>query len=129
MDIISVLNKKRIVYHADGVSDEEILKAENALGLKFAEEYADYLRMYALVVFDAHELTGICKSSRIDVVASTMRERNDNAELSNDMYLIEYVGVENLTIWQRSNGVIYEAEYKQKPHKIFDSLSEYIESL
>lgn len=126
-DILNVLKRKEHVYHLNGVSDEEILLAEDKLGVKFSDDYKIYLKLFGLLSFESHELTGICESARLNVVDSTLEELADNEFISNDMYLLEQVGVENMTIWQNTKGEVFEVAYKQAPQKICDSLLEYIE--
>lgn len=127
MTISELLETKANVYHLDGVSVEQITEAENALGFSFSEDYVEYLKEYGLLSYGVHELTGICKSSRLNVVDATKREKADNSNIVDDMYLLEMIGVENLTIWQNSNGEIFEVAYKNTPKKICDSLVDYIE--
>ena len=122
-----LLEKKNDVYHLDGAASKEITAIEETLGLKFAYDYKSYLSTYGLLSYDGHELTGICKSSRLNVLDSTKREKAENDAIMSNMYLLEYVGVENITVWQDSDGLVYEAEYKKPPVKICDSLCEYIE--
>lgn len=126
MSVKEIVMTKENVYHLEGVSDEEIIKAEEKLGLTFAEEYTTYLKEFGLLSYGVHELTGICKSIRLNVVDATIRERAENKNITDDMYLIEQIGVENMSIWQNSQGEIYEVAYGAIPQKIFDSLEEYI---
>ena len=127
MDIVELMKHKTNVYHLNAASDEDIIDCENKLNLRFSMEYIEYLKTFSLLSYESHELTGICKSERLNVVNSTQREKAENKLIPSDMYLIECVGVENVTIWQKENGEIYEVSYKNEPHKIFNSLKEYIE--
>ena len=72
-------------------------------------------------------MTGICDSPRLNVVEATLREKAENPNVPDDMYLLEQVGIENLTIWQNSKGEIFEVPYKGVPKKIYESLIEYID--
>lgn len=128
MSIIELLKSKQDFRHLDGVSTDEIDKAENELGLKFADDYREYLCQFALGAYDSHEFTGICKSPRLSVVSATKREKLENDNISDDMYLIEYVGMENYSIWQNTEGNVFGVPYMDVPKKIYDSLTEYIES-
>ncbi len=129
MVLEEILKEKKNVYHLNGAEDNVISDAEDRLGLEFAPEYKDYLKTYGLLSVGAHELTGICPSKRLNVVDSTLREKEDNAAIPNDMYLVEYIGVENLTIWQNTKGEVFEVPYKGSPLKIYDSLADYIKSM
>ena len=128
MTIKEILESKTNVYHLEGVSDDTISEAENILGLRFSNDYQEYLKTYGLLSYGAHELTGICKSARLNVVDATVREKAENSYIASDMYLLEQVGVENLSIWQNTEGEIFEVSYSQAPKKICDSLIEYMSS-
>lgn len=129
MTLSDVLKNKKNVHTLEhGVSDDEVTQAEVSLGLCFAKDYIAYLKQYALLSYDAHELTGLCKSQRLNVVDATKREKADNENIMSDMYMIEQIGVENLTIWQNSRSEIFEVPYKAMPRKICDSLLEYVDS-
>lgn len=56
--------------------EEEINEAENQLGVRFSEDYRAYLLNYGEVSFGSHELTGICRSERINVVNVTEEAKN-----------------------------------------------------
>lgn len=124
-----ILSTKHAVYHLDGCNEIDIVDAEERIGLTFAEDYIEYLKKFSLLSYDSHELTGLCSSTRLNVVDATLREKNENEFLDDDMYLLETVGVENMSIWQNSRGEVFEVMYKQKPKKIYDSLLDYIESV
>ena len=121
-----LLSNMKNVYHLEGATEDSISSAQFELGLSFADDYRDYLRQYSLLSYESHELTGLCKSDRLNVVSATKREKEDNSYISSDMYLIEQIGVENLTIWQDSKGNIYSVEYQKPPVLICNSLIDYI---
>lgn len=125
--LVTVLENKKNVYHKAGVDEKVLIDAETSLGLHFSNDYKEYLSNFGLISYESHELTGICESPRLNVVEATKREKAENEYLTEDMYLLEQLGVENLSIWQNTNGEIFEVPYKGKPRKIFDSLIEYIE--
>ena len=52
-------------------SKEQIADAENELKLKFSEDYKEYLSTFGAATFCGKELTGICSSERLSVVAVT----------------------------------------------------------
>ena len=79
-----------------------------------------------LATYGSHEFTGICDSTRLNVVDATKREREENEYIDDDMYLLEQIGVENYTIWQNTKGEVFGVCYKQQPKKISDSLEGYI---
>lgn len=123
--IVETLKSKSLLNSPNIVSEEEIYNAEEILSLKFAKEYKDYLSEFAYAVFDEHELTGICKISRLNVVDVTLEERNYN-NVPNDWYVIEQANIDGIVIWQSETGEIYQTAPNSEPIKLCDSLSEYI---
>ena len=57
-------------------SKEQIADAENELKLKFSEDYKEYLSTFGAATFCGKELTGICSSERLSVVAVTQCARS-----------------------------------------------------
>ena len=124
--IIEELNKKSCLYYEKGASIEAIKKAEEALGLKFDEDYKEYLRQFGSVSCGGHELTGISEDEALDVVKVTIynRERNQNVRIP--IYVIEETHIDGIVIWQAETGEIFQTGYKEVPEKIFESLMEYV---
>lgn len=109
-----------------GASPEQISQAEKQLGLSFAQEYREYLSTYGIAAFDGHELTGIAKSDRLNVVSITKKARVRYASVPADFYVIEQVDVEELIIWQSGSGEIYGCAPNYKVEKICNSLHDYV---
>ena len=63
VNIVDVLKGMPDYIGANGRSEEEILHAEKALGISFAEDYREYLAKIGLACFDGHELTGLTSAS------------------------------------------------------------------
>ena len=108
-----------------GRTEDEIRDSENLLGVKFAADYRCYLKEIGLACFDGHELTGICKATRLNVVDVTLLQRARIAE-TNFLYVIEETGLDEIVIWQNSNGIVYLSSSNKAPQKIYSSLREYI---
>lgn len=126
MDIISVLRSKEDLIASKGVEDDIINRAEKKLSIKFAPDYRKYLSNFGLAMFGGHEITGLGKDKRINVVDVTLSERERNSE-TNVLYVIEQTNIDSIVIWQSSKGTIYKTIGSSKPSKIFNSLIEYIE--
>lgn len=109
-----------------GSSSEQIAQAEQELGLSFSEEYREYLITYGVAAYDGHELTGLTKSQRINVVAATKEARKRYPDLPSDCYVIEEAGVEEIIILQNTKGEVYGCAPNFKLEKICDSLSAYV---
>ena len=126
-NIIDMLKEKDCFCSLKGVTEDEIKAAEQTLGLSFTKEYRAYLQAFGLASFQGHELTGIIKSPRLSVIAQTVAERNNNAHIPDDMYVIEIANIDGIVIWQGSTGEIFETIYDGVPTLICKSFSEYIE--
>lgn len=120
------LREKSYFYSANGVSTEKIEEAEKALGLKFAEDYKEYLTQYGVVSFGGHELTGICDESRLNVVNVTLENREKRPDIDKTLYVIEEANIDGIVIWQDVDGKIYQSGYKESAVKVYDSLLDYV---
>lgn len=105
----------------------EIIRAEQQLKLTFSKEYQEYLLAFGVASVFGHELTGITKTKRLNVVEQTIAERNRNSNVSDDLYIIEVTNIDGIVIWQKSSGEIYKTIYDGPPMLICSSLSDYIE--
>ena len=104
----------------------EINKAEKDLNLKFSEEYKSYLLNYGFATYEGHELTGICKAKRLNVVEVTKAERNNNPNVPNDCYVIETANIDGIVIWQNEDGLIFQSSPNTNSVELYNSLCEYI---
>ncbi len=125
-NIVNILESKKSLIAGEGVSVSYIKEAERMLKLEFAEEYKDYLLKFGIAAFDGHELTGITKSPRLNVVSVTLSEKLINPRINNDLYVIEETNVEEIVIWQNSKGEIYSSGPNIPLKKVCNSFSEYI---
>ncbi len=122
--IIELLKEKDDTFFGKGTSENEIEKAEKKLGLKFNSEYKEYLTEFGTALYDGHELTGLSRSKRINVVDVTLEERKE--DFPKDIYVIEQTGMEGIIIWQSTSGEIYYSTPSGELNKYCDSLSEYV---
>lgn len=123
MSIAESLNKKAVFIGGNGTAIEIIADAERALGLVFADDYREYLLSYSCGMYDGHELTGISKSARVNVVDVTLSLKQYDVSIPKDWYAIEETGIDGIIIWQDCEGKIY-----QNRSKICNSLIEYIDN-
>lgn len=123
---IEEYKKKRDFYCETGATSEQIENAETELGLRFAEEYKEYLQQFGAVSCGGHELTGFSADENLDVVHVTVNNLKRNPNISKPFYVIEETHIDGIVIWQTETGEIYKTEYKGSPQKIFESLAEYI---
>ena len=128
MSEIAEILEARERLRAGGAADSEKINiAEEALGLKFANDYTEYLKAFGFASYKGHELTGLCNSARLNVTDVTVEAR-ELYDLASDMYVIEETGYEGILILQDTKGNIYHIEPGSKPEKIFSSLADYIQN-
>lgn len=126
MKIIKLMQEQPAFHARSAASNEEITAVENVLGLRFAQDYREYVATFGAASFAGHELTGICKSDRLNVVTVTMEERN-NMVVPADWYVLEQANIDGIVVWQNSAGAIYQTVPNTNPKKLCESLAEYIE--
>lgn len=127
MNIVELINSKEDLLSLKPLPADMINKAEKELGLKFNDEYIEYVKNFGAVVFEGHEITGVCEANRLNVVKVTEEERKYNNFVPNDWYVIESLGIDGVVVWQNENGEIYQTIPNGNIEKIYDSLYEYIE--
>ena len=124
MSIRELIASKEDAYFGNGVPEEQIRAAEEKLSLSFAADYREYLSTVGLAMFDGHELTGIGKAERTDVVSVTMQMKALQDDIPADWYVVENENMDGAAIWQDSKGRIF---FNKKLE--FCSLSEFIADL
>lgn len=124
-NIIDVLRSMPDFIGSNGRSKEEIELAETMLEVAFARDYRNYLEEIGLACFDGHELTGLTKTERLNVVTVTMEQRERFGKIASTWYVIEEANIYGIVIWQDTEGFVYEAASNAKVKKVADSLSEY----
>ncbi len=125
-DILNLIKNKSKFYSIGNISEENIKEAELILNIRFASDYRMMIKEYGAVTFSGHELTGICNSKRLNVVDVTKEERKYN-KVPEDWYVIEQANIDDIVIWQDTNGVVYQTMPNKKPIKLCNSLLEYID--
>ena len=128
-DIIKVINSKDGVIHGKETNENEIKQAELELGLRFADDYRNYIKQFGCMVIGSREITGISSQENYNVVSITKAQRNYNKNIPENSYVIEQLNIDGIIIWQSSNGEVFQTSPNTAPMKIADSLVEYIQSL
>ena len=125
-DLISCLKNKPMFIGSKGASNAQIAEAEEQLTVSFSKEYKHYLTTIGFAIYEGHELTGICKAKRLNVVDVTLSERSITPDVPADWYVIEQLNIDGIVIWQSTSGEIFQTSPNSEPKKIYDSLVEYI---
>ncbi|MDO4479026.1 MAG: SMI1/KNR4 family protein [Lachnospiraceae bacterium] len=124
MKIAEIFSQKEDFIAGNGVTKDEVLRAESELGLSFSEEYKEYLMTFGLAMFDGHELTGLGRIERLNVILVTQQMRARFKDIPLDWYVIEDAGIDNIVIWQDSKGKIFFNN-----QEVYDSFSAYISDM
>lgn len=126
MSFVDLLRNKAGFIGSSGRTKKEILQAEEELCIRFAAEYHEYLERIGLASVEGHELTGLTKDIRLDVVAVTKEYRALYGPDTASWYVVEDIGIDGLMIWQDEKGTIYQTSFTVEPVKIAESLEEYL---
>ena len=126
IDIIESLKKKETFFTSKGASAQQIKEAENELGLQFAKDYVRYVSAFGIASYANHELTGICQSERLNVVAVTRHCRDLINTVGNNWYVIEQTNMDGVLVWQNEDGTIIQTSLGNEPVILCHSLTEYI---
>lgn len=109
-----------------GASLAEVKDAEKALGTCFSEEYKDYLLKYGTAACNGHEFTGISSSERVNVVDVTIFARENNPNVSSNMYVIEQTNIDGIVMWQDEEGVVYSTHNSDRPKVVAISIGAFL---
>ena len=112
-----------------GASEEEILNAEKRLNLNFSKEFKSYTSEFGSASIKNHEITGVVKSPRLDVVTQTIIEREKDPYLPMNLYVVERFDIDHIVLLQNSKGEIYSHVANDKQIKIANSLEEYLKEI
>lgn len=111
----------------DGASNDEIRKAQQELSVVFAEDYKEYLKEFGVASANGHDVTGIVKSKRLNVVEATKNAKLKNPNIPKELYLIEDVGIDQILTWQDAQGKLYQTAGVNAPTLLPKSFVEYVQ--
>lgn len=126
MDIIDVLNSKSDLLCGKKAQEQDVCDAETELGLKFAGDYRAYLSTMSIAAYEGHELTGITKSKRTNVVEVTKEKRSECSEQVGNCYVIEDANFDQIVFWQQTDGKIFRTIGRSAPVQVAESLAEFV---
>lgn len=126
-ELVNYINGLKDLSKGKGASEKEIVAAEKALKLNFAEDYREYLSEFGYISFNGVELTGFSKSEYRNVVQATKNSWDLNEQVPHKMYLIEDTTIDGILVWQDSSGTIYSTRPYQKPKRAATSLLDFIQ--
>ena len=126
MKFSDLLKAQPDLRHLKPATQEEIQQAEQVLMVSFSDEYKEYLLSLGVAAVGAHEFTGICGSARLNVVDVTLKERELYNHEYDAMYVVEQEGIDNIVIWQATDGRVYRSCPGLQLEFIASSLAEYL---
>lgn len=126
MSIVDYIKNQAGFVSMQGATKEQVAEAEDALKVKFAKDYKEYVLNMGAAAFVGHELTGICNSPRLNVVNVTTRVKEVNETVEPNLYVLEETHVDGIIIWQSASGNIYKTSPNIKAVKIADSIIAYL---
>ena len=108
-------------------NEESIIEYETQLGLEFSEEYKEFLLTCGYASVADSELTGITGDNYDDVCVLTEYYKKQY-DIPKDFYVIENLGIDDVIVWQNTEGKIFMTVGDNPPKQIKDSLYDYISS-
>ena len=113
-------------------SKKEIRDAEKELGVTFSDEYKSILSYHGILSIrsgSSHDMIGIVPGkpeSNYNTVKATKWERDNDPKAPKDAYVVENTGYDGLTIWQKTNGTVYQRFPNEPLRKAAGSLTEWL---
>lgn len=107
-------------------SEEQIAGVEEELQLAFAADYREYLSAFGAATFCGKEMTGICSSQRLSVVAVTQRARNYYKSFPDDAYVVEELLFDHFLVIQKADGSVFSYGSNESEELLAESLSLYL---
>lgn len=127
MSLVEKLKNCEDALLGKGVTNELIEKAEKNLNTIFSKEYKEYLEKYGVAAVDGHELTGLCKIERVNVINVTEEQRKYNSGIDRSWYVIEETHIDGIVIWQDPDGRVYQTSLNGKEEMIADSIEHFLD--
>ena len=110
----------------EGVSEAEIAKAEQELGLMFAKEYRAILLKYGCISFNGHDWTGLGCEGEGNVIEETKQERELSDKFPAKLIVLENAGIDGIIIAANEFGDVFRFQNGES-QKIHGSISEYLD--
>ena len=126
LEMIKMIQEAEDFAALGAASKEQIADAEKELQLTFSADYKEYLSAFGAATFCGKELTGICASERLNVIAVTQRTRNYYKGFPDDAYVVEEMLFDHFLVIQKADGSVFSYGPKESEELIAESLSLYL---
>lgn len=81
-----------------------------------------------IAAYDGHELTGLSKADRTNVVSVTKQKWLECPKVPHEWYVVEDAGIDWIVVWQSQDGKIYETVGDGEPVCVAETLVEFVDS-
>lgn len=126
LEMIKMIQEAEDFAALGAASKEQIADAEKELQLTFSADYKEYLSAFGAATFCGKELTGICSSERLNVIAVTQRARNYYKGFPDDAYVVEEMLFDHFLVIQKADGTVFSYGPNESEELIAESLSLYL---
>lgn len=126
MEILKMIQHNKDIKIAQSVAKKTVRQAEEKLGLRFSNQYREYILKCGTITFNGHEITGISEVAWTNVVNVTLEQRELHPHIPKDWYVVEEAHIDDIIFWQAESGVIYQTSFSSDPIKICDSFEAYL---
>lgn len=124
--LIELMQSKEYYHGLTEATEAQISAAQEKLGLKFSDDYKEYISAVGVATFAGHELTGICASPYLNVIDVTEKNRKIFLNVPSFWYVLEEINLDQIVIWQDATGAIFKACPDDVPVQIAGGIAEYI---
>lgn len=112
----------------DGVSEKEVQQAEEKLGMMFPETYRDIVKEFGSVEVDSEEIFGLGVEGYLNVVETTLKEREVSQGKLNGYIVLQNIGMEGILIVVDEQDRVFEYQLGEF-RNLLSTTAEYIKSL
>lgn len=112
----------------DGVSEKEIQQAEEKLGMMFPKTYRDIVKEFGSVEVDSEEIFGLGVEGYLNVVETTLKEREVSQGKLNGYIVLQNIGMEGILIVVDEQDRVFEYQLGEF-RNLLSTTAEYIKSL
>lgn len=113
-NIVNKIKEIPNLYHVVGCSVRQIEEAEAELGLKFPEEFIDYVKEFGAISFYGTELMGLNVAEYLSVVENTKKERTMNPCFPSHCFVLENQGIDGAISVMDEKGKVFMIQYDKK---------------
>ena len=125
-NIIEKIKNIKDLGSINGCSMDQVIDAQNALGIIFPDEYIDYVTTFGCIDFGSTEWTGLNIKGRLNTVEATKKEMSVNKDFPKGCFVLEETGLDAMQIIVDEKGEVFMLQH-DKVTPICNSISEYLD--